>query len=614
MRSSARVMVRVGRVMRCGVGLVIAVAACSLVVRTPVAAQPFERISRAPDGSDANHRSELPATNADGSVVVFKSLASNLIAADRNGLIDVFLFDRVTGAIERVPRRPDTRDDPVEESYPPVVSDDGRYVAFGSAATNLVRGDFNLFPDAYWYDRATETTRNLSLVMEGREGNLGGRVPDLPPSISADGRLVAFTSASAHIAGIDTNETYDVFVADTATGLTELVSSTRLSTTSERAANELSGSGVLSPDGRYVVFCSAATNLTVDQPANREGLFLRDRVEGTTRFLVPVGPRTGFSTAGSCMRREMMAAVSDDAQVIAFTSFYGLDAADTNARLDVYVWRAGDESVALVSQGPQGVGDGASSFPAISRDGRFVVFHSVASNLTDELDENGASDIFVADLWENRMVRLTGRGDEHRAGDSFNPAISRDGTVVAFQSEAVFTEDDRNGVSDIFVGINRLSFTPTPTATSPATATPTPMSEASETPTVDPTTRTPAASATPTSAPTTVTPAATATFSATGTATGTASATVTPVVTATTPSGNGGSTATPTQTGGGGGGGTPTVTATNIGTPRSRRGDGDGCGCRVDPDTGRAVSSLPLLALAFPAFLVAARRRRGPAA
>lgn len=608
MRSSARVMVRVGRVMRCGAGLVIAAAAFSLVALAPVAAQPFERISRAPDGSDANHRSELPATNADGTVVVFKSLASNLIASDRNGLIDVFLYDRVTGAIERVPRRPDTRDDPLEESYPPVVSDDGRFVAFGSAATNLVRGDFNLFPDAYWYDRATETTRNLSLVLEGREGNLGGRVPDLPPSISADGRLVAFTSASAHIAGIDTNETYDVFVADTETGVTELISSTRLGTTSERAANELSGSAVLSPEGRYVVFCSAATNLTVDQPANREGLFLRDRVEGTTRFLVPVGPRTGFSTAGSCMRREMMAAVSDDAQVIAFTTFYGLDAADTNARLDVYVWRAYDESVTLVSSGPQGPGNGASSFPAISRDGRFVVFHSLASDLTDDLDENGASDIFVADLWENRMARLTGNGDEHRAGDSFNPAISRDGTVVAFQSEAVFTEDDRNGVSDIFIGANRLSFTPTPTQTEPATATPTPIPEASETPTVDPTTRTPAASATPTAVPTTPTPGATATSSATGTAV----ATSTSVATATTPGGNGGGTATPTQTGNGGGG-TPTVTATNVGTPRSRRGDGDGCGCRIDPDTGRSMSSLPLLAFAFPALLVAARRRRSDA-
>lgn len=586
---------------RYGSAAVVA-AALSVVLGGAVAlAADVERITRGFDGSQANGRSELPATNADGTVIVFKSLAANLIESDQNGVIDVFVFDRYAGTIERVPRRPDTRLEPLEMSFPPVVSDDGRFVAFGSAATNLVRGDFNLFPDAYRYDRATETTRNLSLILEFNEGTLGGRVPDLPPSISADGRFVAFTSASPHIAGIDTNETHDVFVYDADDGTRELISSTRLGVPREQAADGLSGAGVLSPDGRYVAFCSGANNVTVGQPPSQQGIFLRDRAAGTTVHIASLGPQI---EATSCLRRELMVAVSDDARAIAFTSFLALDPGDTNGAPDVYVWRADDSSISLVSTSVHGgAGNGASSFASISGDGRFVAFQSVATNLTDVSDDNGAADIFIADLVENRISRVTGLGGEHRSGDSFAPAISRDGTVVVFQSEAAFTPDDSNGLSDIFALVNELSFTPTPTHTLPPTLTPTPTTPPTAT----------LAPATPTPTPT-ATGGATATATASATSTADGSGTPTFAPTTGTPNGSGSSTPTPTATGGGAGA-TATVTGTAIGTPRGRVGDDDGCGCRIDPETGRATSSLPLLGLAFPALLLAARRRRelGPA-
>jgi len=572
----------------------LAAVAMAAPVAPTGAAEPA-RITVGVDASQPNGRSELPATNADGSVIVFKSLAANLIAGDRNGLIDVFVFDRVTGTIERVPRRPDTGNDPLEESFPPVVSADGRFVAFGSAARNLVRGDFNLFPDAYRHDRATETTANLSLVIDiNSEGRLGGRVPDIPLSISADGRFVSFTAASAHIAGVDTNETHDVFVYDAETGSTELISVTSLGSPSLRAANDLSGAGVLSPDGNFVAFCSEASNLTRDSTRDIAGIFVRDRAARQTF-------RIASLSGGNCLQREMMTSISDGAGVIAFVTDLPIDGADNNNLTDVYVWFAGDGRVELVSRNGGGqAGNGASSFPALSGDGRFLTFQSSATDLVDAPDSNGSgSDVFVVDLTDGRIERVTGNGDEVAAGDSLAPSISRDGTVVVFQSNARLTADDTNAFPDIYSIVNELSFTPTPTETATATETVPPASPATavpSTPTRSPTQPIPTATVVP---PTPTVPVPTPT-TIVNTPT-TVVNTPTPVVNTTTPVVN-----TPTPS---------SIPATPASTPTGTSGSGgggggDGCGCRIDPVTGQASSSLPLLALLPPALLLAVRRRR----
>lgn len=545
-------------------------AVCLLGGMPALAEQQPERITAGFAGVQPNDRSELPATNFDGSVIVFKSLASNLIENDGNGRIDVFLFDRTTGAIERVPIRPDTRTDPLQESFPPAVSDDGRFVAFGSAAENLVRGDFNLFPDAYRHDRADDSTQNLSLVIDGNgEGRLGGRVPDLPLSISADGRFVAFTAASAHIAGVDTNETHDVFVHDAETRSNELVSIANLGTATARAANDLSGAGVLSPDGNFVAFCSEASNLTTDSPRDIAGIFLRDRAARQTIRLASLG-------SGNCLQREFMTSVSENADVVVFVSDLGLVAGDTNGLADVYAWRRPDELFLVSATADGRAGNGASKFPAVGRDGRLVVFQSTATNLVDAPDSNGAdSDVFAVDISDGRILRLTGNGSEIAGGSSFAPAISGNGFIIVFQSDARLTPDDQNPFADIYAIVNELSFTPTPTET--PTITPTPVPSATATTTAS-ATRTPTQTPTATQTATQVPPTSTPTIDA-GTPTPTH-----------TPTSSGGGTATPTKKSGGG--------------------DNDGCGCRIDPETGRAASTLPLLTLLPPALLVGLRRRR----
>lgn len=532
------------------------------------AAEP-ERISAGFQGAQPNGRSEYPSTNGDGSVVVFKSNASNLIERDGNGFIDVFLFDRVTGAVERVPIRPDTGTDPQAGSFPPVVSDDGRFVAFGSGAVNLVRGDFNLFPDAYLHDRASDDTINISLVIDGNgEGRLGGRVPDFPPSISADGRFVAFTSASAHLAGVDTNETEDVFVYDSESDTVELVTIANLGTATARAANDASAAGVLSPDGNFVAFCSEASNLTTDSPRDIAGIFLRDRGAQETIRLASL-------SSGQCLQREMMTGVSENADVVAFVSDLQLVGEDVNGVNDVYVWRRGG-GVELVSRGQSGAaGNGESSYPGISRDGRFVTFQSSATDLVDAEDGNGSgTDVFVVDVSDGRVRRLTGNGNELSGGDSLSPAISRDGTSVVFQSYARLTEDDENAFADIYAIVNELSFTPTPTET----ATETPTLLPTETPTL-----LPSATATRTSSPTATVPEPTRTPTESA---------MTPTVTV----------ETPTPTG-------PTSTPVTR-TPIIKRKNDDGCGCRVDPKTGRATSQLSWWSLIAPALMLGFRRRR----
>lgn len=545
-----------GRRIACAV---VAVALAAGTPLRPAAAAEPERITRGIGGTQPNGRSELPATNADGSVIVFKSLASNLIERDDNSRIDVYLFDRVSGVIERVPMSTRTEGrDPLEESFPPAVSDDGRFVAFGSAARNLAIGDFNRFPDAYLHDRASDTTTNISLVIDvNGEGLLGGRVPDLPLSISGDGRFVAFTAASPHIAGVDTNETHDVFVHDSESDSVELITVANLGSPTARAANDISGAGVLSPDGGFVAFCSDASNLTTDSPRDIGGIFLRDRAARQTIRLASL-------SSGKCLQREFMTSVSDGGDVVVFVSDLALVDEDANGLPDVYAWRRPGEILLL-----SGAGNGTSNFPAVSGNGRLAAFQSTATNLVDDPDSNGAaSDVFAYDLNDGRILRLTGNGTEIAPGSSFAPAVSRDGTIIVFQSDARLTADDENNFADIYAIVNELSFTPTPTETPTETPTLTASATATNTPTPTPTPTTPIIE-TPTLTPT-PTPTATS-----------GGITVTP------------SSPTPTRTGGGGGGS-----------------DNDGCGCRIDPQTGRAASTLPLLTLLPPALLIGLRRRR----
>jgi hypothetical protein len=211
-----------------------------------------ERISTAPGEVLANNGSYTPDISADGRYVVFRSAANNLVAGDTNGKSDIFLYDRQLGVMERV--SVDSSGVQANEgSYSPSISKDGRYVAFQSAANNLVSDDTNGVDDIFVHDRQTGVTRRVSVDSSG----VGANARSDSPSLSGNGRYVGFMSDASNLVSNDTNNMLDIFVHDHLTGVTQRVSVDSV----DGQANGSSGSPSISEDGQFVAFASGASNL-----------------------------------------------------------------------------------------------------------------------------------------------------------------------------------------------------------------------------------------------------------------------------------------------------------------------------------------------------------------
>ena len=172
----------------------------------PPAGAPMERVSVSSAGLQSDGTGDFPSISADGRYVAFQSKATNLVAEDTNGAVDVFVRDRKTGATERV-----SVDSAGKEgnsgSIDPSISAGGRYVAFFSKATNLVVGDTNNAEDIFIHDRKTRVTARASVDSSGVQGDSNS----YDPSISADGRFVAFGSRATNLVAGDTNNAADIF-------------------------------------------------------------------------------------------------------------------------------------------------------------------------------------------------------------------------------------------------------------------------------------------------------------------------------------------------------------------------------------------------------------------
>jgi TolB protein len=209
-------------------GRMLAIGASAALATTgmaaPAAAAPTTtRISSDLAGAPAAGHSDQPTVSANGRFVIYHSRATTLVAGDVNGQPDIFLFDRRTGRTELVSvSSAGTQGD--GESYGASrVTPSGRHVVFVSAATNLVAGDTNGVPDVFVRDRRAGTTRLVSVAAGGTAADAHSEAPH----ISADGRFVAFSSAASNLVPGDTNGTRDVFVRDLASGQTRRVSVAR---------------------------------------------------------------------------------------------------------------------------------------------------------------------------------------------------------------------------------------------------------------------------------------------------------------------------------------------------------------------------------------------------
>jgi Tol biopolymer transport system component len=399
------------------------------------------RVSVSSHEAQAKKRSNGPVISADGRFIAFHSNASNLVGGDTNGRRDVFVRDRRTGRTERVSLGFGGAQASKGSSFPSI-SANGRFIAFSSKAPNLTRrGDTTGHRDIFVHDRTTGRTKRVSVSPDG--GPADGQ-SDGSPAISATGRFVAFSSHATNLVPGDTNRHDDVFVHDIRTGET-----TRVSLSSGgMQTDKRSGRPAISADGRFVTFEAEATNLVGADTNGHADIFVHDRRTGVTE-------RVSVNSAADQGRgNSRNPSISANGRLVAFTSgARNLVRDDTNHEPDVFVHdrRTGrNERVSISSGGMQG--NHPSDAAVMSGGGRFVAFHSKASTLIPR-DPNERADVFVHDRKtdETRLVSVGFRGAP-ASGDSSSPAISAAGRHISFESKARnLVPSDTNRESDIFV-------------------------------------------------------------------------------------------------------------------------------------------------------------------
>lgn len=457
--------------------------------------------------------------SADGRYVVFYSEASNLALPDTSAGGDIFVRDLQTGTTKLVSINAGGTDSGNGISSFGLISADGRYVAFTSRASNIVNRDTNTSTDVFLRDLQTSTTRLVSINAAGTDSgrNGGSELLDISPdgrfitftshasdltphavgnvaanniyvrdavnnttalvtvnaagtasgngtsfggSVSSDGRYVVFTSASNDLVPNDSGSGNDVFLRDLQAGTT-----TRLSTNSAGTAggNGDSGGGLIDRGGHFVVFLTRATNLSTLPDANHiTDIFIYDVVSGARRLITvnASGTAAGSGLDFGDVERAIQFSISDDARFVAFESQSGdLVTNDTNGSGDdIFRYEVATQAKSLVSVNLAGTSGtlGGSSRPALSADGRFVAFESLANDLVSVADEtNGfTTDVFVRDVVAGQtfLASVNNAGSRTGNGFSFQPFISADGTRLVFHSRAsdLITNDLNGSSEDVF--------------------------------------------------------------------------------------------------------------------------------------------------------------------
>jgi Tol biopolymer transport system component len=404
-----------------------------------------------------------PRLTPDGSSIAFDCTDSDLVTNDNNQAYDVFVNNLTTGATELI----SVRQPALPSQTPPgatlgavfSVSTDGRYIAFsGTGASLLATAYTNPYRGVFMRDQLNGTNVLASADTNGLGGADGS---SFDPSISGDGRYVAFTSGADNLVMNDTNQAQDVFLRDLQAGITTLVS---VNINGAGPGNAASYSPAISANGRYVLFHSKAKNLATGSFNGSENLFLRDLQLGATYAITT--STLGFSTNAMTPDLRFVAygraansfvvwdsqtatavytnttstvvyAISPDGNRIAYSSGTGFAVVDRAAGVTNMI-------AARIS--------GSHSRAQFSGDSRYLVFSS--SNALAAIDKNGAADVYLYDFQtqSNLLISQSCISSSAANGPSDSPAITADGRFIAYRSSAGnLVPGPTNGLPNVFV-------------------------------------------------------------------------------------------------------------------------------------------------------------------
>lgn len=402
-------------------------------------AELVQRVSLSRIGVQGDSDSFRPSISANGQLVVFLSTAENLVEGDSNGLQDVFLFDRRANRILRITAGFDGSE-PDGPSSDAKISSDGRYVAFVSEASNLIPGDNNGYADVFLYEVESGEIRLVSVAEDGVQGD----DRSLQPSISGDGRFVAFVSLADNLHEGDSNGVSDVYLFDRDKEQLEPISVDD----DGAQANHHSKHAAVSGDGRYVAYQSMATNLVDVDGDQMWDIYVRDRQKGHTELI----SRNLEGRAGSLDSQRP--SLSADGRYVVFESWADdLVVDDHNYFSDVFVMDRQTGEIELASVATDGQqADDVNGGAVISADGRYVTFSSMAGNLVEN-DDNQMFDVYLRDLHKGRTQLISISVDgQAGGGTSISPALTAAGTYIVFDSGAEdLVLNDTNRRIDVFV-------------------------------------------------------------------------------------------------------------------------------------------------------------------
>ncbi len=414
------------------------------------------RVSVKPNGQEINTDSEDPSITKHGNQVAFDSLGK-FTKHDSGADADVFVWNRKSHKIERVSVKSNGKEAAGDSEFPQITPN-GRYVAFSSDA-KLVGSDSNGVDDVYVRDRKTGKTVRASVRTDGVQST----AESINPSISADGRWVAWDSTGAFI-GADQNGDSDVYVRDMKKGKTILVSRESDGDVVGTDSGNSLGLSVMpsvSGDGRFIAFQSDDQTMTPqpDQPTfppvlRDYDVFVRDMKKGhTTR--VSIKPNGTEPDNGQQVNT--MPSISADGSTVAFVADSNgkFDPNDTNLYEDVYVAKRNGAGIKLASVdsngNPGNQSSGVATRPVLSSNGRDVAFESYATLATS--DTNGVRDVYLHDnqSGKTKQESVKSNGNQVDTYDHQGPAISGDGNWVGFFSFGVFANPDAGTDFDVFL-------------------------------------------------------------------------------------------------------------------------------------------------------------------